>query len=262
MADDPTPSGKSKFDLGKQIGPLPVGGWIAVIVAGVGLAWYANKRQQAASTAAAPQPTTPTDVSGVIPLSPGGYQPANQNTTTATSPTFLTNDQWRSDVESKLLAQGNNPTLVDGALTKYLNGVQLTAAENAVVSVALTLDGPPPIAPILAPAPTPIAGPQSPGPSPITGGVGQLPRGVQTVATVLRHDGNGGYMMDSWGGIHPFSYPGRPLPPKPTNAPYWPGKPYAKSLQLFSDDSGGEVTDVLGKVHTFSIPPIPIAKSA
>lgn len=60
---------------------------------------------------------------------------------TADLPTPLTNGQWARQVIDGLLSKGDDPTLVNNAITKYLAGGALTTAEAAVVNQAITIYG-------------------------------------------------------------------------------------------------------------------------
>jgi hypothetical protein len=76
-------------------------------------------------------------------------------------------------------------------------------------------------------------------------------------------DGSGGYVLDGFGGLHPFRIGSGALPPKVTDAPYWNGWDIARSVAILPDGSGGYVLDGFGAVHAFTIhgpkpPPTPV----
>jgi hypothetical protein len=48
----------SSLDLSKQVGPLPLGAWLAVVAGGLGIAWYTRR-----NTTADPAPVV--DTSGI-----------------------------------------------------------------------------------------------------------------------------------------------------------------------------------------------------
>lgn len=56
----------------------------------------------------------------------------------------ITNEQWARMASDYLLGKGNDPILVQNALRKYLDGQPLTAAEQAIISLALQQVGSPP----------------------------------------------------------------------------------------------------------------------
>ena len=146
-------------NLGKQIGPLPLGVWIAAVGGGLGLAYFARKRSAAKVTPGALDAANlPADNTSTQPgagnLSPrqgdagdfGGNNPgAAQFGVTVAAP--QTNDQWMQLAERRLLGMGFAPLLVDHALTAYLYGGQLTVSDRAVVAEALLTAGPPPSTP-------------------------------------------------------------------------------------------------------------------
>jgi hypothetical protein len=68
----------------------------------------------------------------------------------------------------------------------------------------------------------------------------------------LLPSGKGGYILDGWGGLHPFGLNGNPAPPKPKWQPYWPGWDVARGVMLL-DDRSGYVVDAFGGTHSFSI---------
>jgi hypothetical protein len=63
-------------------------------------------------------------------------------------------------------------------------------------------------------------------------------------------DRSGGYILDGWGGIHPFGA-ARPV----TGNPYWRGWDIARDIHLSPDLTGGWIADGWGAVHPFSIVP-------
>jgi len=64
---------------------------------------------------------------------------------------------------------------------------------------------------------------------------------------MLQHVNSGGYVVNAWGGLHPFG--GAPaLMPRP---PYGPGLAYVQGGALQGDDLGGVVIDARGTVFSF-----------
>lgn len=162
------PDGKG-LDLGKMYGPLPLGGWAAVIAAGIGLGYYANRGKKPAATASSAGDSLlgggswdGVGLGGGIGL-PGGSAGGSG---AGAAPAITDNQQWMREASIRLVARGYDAFLVEQSLTKFLNAVQLNAAEQAIVNLALQLLGPPPIAPPLAPTPFPITPTPTPTPTP------------------------------------------------------------------------------------------------
>ncbi len=67
----------------------------------------------------------------------------------------------------------------------------------------------------------------------------------------LQHSGHpgAGYVLDGWGGIHPFG--GAPAVTKSTG--YWPGKDLTRGIVLLPNDTGGYVVDSWGGLHPFAV---------
>ncbi len=76
-------------------------------------------------------------------------------------------------------------------------------------------------------------------------------------------DGSGGFVLDGWGGLHPFHVNGSTAPLAAQGAPYWPGSDLARKVVIFSDGTGGYTLDAYGGVHPFGIngpSPVPATK--
>lgn len=166
--------------LGKMIGPLPLGGWVAVTGGGVGLAVLANRRrpEPAPATAAV---VTADDATGAPSYTPGVYTspipggaiglpdagtPAQP---VSVAPPPATNDEWARSALIQLVGRGFGAYAAQAALGAYLEGRQLTAEQAAIVEGALRYAGPPPYLPVTAPAPLPaqpVISPTVPAPPP------------------------------------------------------------------------------------------------
>lgn len=169
------------IDLSKQVGPLPVGAWIAVIGGGLGLAYY-TYRQQNSTTGT---PTTVTDTSGqpgVGDGSVGGWTSTQPSSGTTTAITYTTNEQWETACVNWLIAQGYDPVVADSAMRKYIAGNDPAPSlqERMLQSLALAKFGAPPspLPPSANPDPTipppPVVTPPPP-PPPVQTPPGWLP---------------------------------------------------------------------------------------
>ncbi|TMD84623.1 MAG: hypothetical protein E6I74_02300 [Chloroflexi bacterium] len=72
---------------------------------------------------------------------------------------------------------------------------------------------------------------------------------------VMLSDGTGGYVMDLYGGLHPFAVGSSPMPPTITNAAYWRGWAIARDIALAPGSTASNVAGVTldgwGGVHPF-----------
>lgn len=154
------------LDLGKQVGPLPLGAWVAVVGGGLGIAYYTNRSKSGGTTIT-------TDTSGVPGVGEGGSGLWTQLTPSGdapnSSPTPATNEEWGRSATNYLMAQGYDANVADSAVRKYLGAEPLTLQEYALIRFALVKLGAPPV-----PLPSPPAPPQGPVSTPTT------PPAVQT----------------------------------------------------------------------------------
>lgn len=152
------------LDLGKDIGGVPVVVLGGVVVAGLGIGIYFNRR--AANTAN--QPTQLTE-SGIGAGGTGGF--ADVNPPPPQDEPADNNEAWRIRATNWLIAQGSDPGTADTALRKYITGQSMDAVEYALVKSALLKfgvppeslpgpgnQGPPPVSLLAAKANTPPAG--------------------------------------------------------------------------------------------------------
>ncbi len=72
-------------------------------------------------------------------------------------------------------------------------------------------------------------------------------RGVASQA-----DGNGGYILGAFGGLHPFALAGA-APPAVRETAHWAGWDIARGLALRADGHSGYVLDGLGGLHPFGV---------
>jgi len=142
----------SGLDLGKQVGPLPLGAWLAVVAGGLGIAYYINKNAGKGGGTQIEEPTQGVLEPGV---GTGGqqfiYDPPQTGTPTPSG--FETNDQWARAAILYLLSEGKDPNKSTLALSKYIGEQALTNEEQALVGLAIAKLGPPPFLPVNPPNP-------------------------------------------------------------------------------------------------------------
>lgn len=126
-------------DLGKQVGPLPLGAWIAVVGAGLGIAYYTRK------SGTNEEPVVVDDTSGDpgVGQGAGGWQYVDPSSggQTQTTKEIETNVEWGRTVVNYLIAQGYNASVADAMVRKALVGQALNAQENALYIIALQAIG-------------------------------------------------------------------------------------------------------------------------
>ncbi len=69
----------------------------------------------------------------------------------------------------------------------------------------------------------------------------------------LTADGAGGYVLDGWGGVHPFAIGTSPLPAGVALSTYWLNRDVARSMVLTTDGTGGYTLAEDGTVAPFSV---------
>ena len=70
---------------------------------------------------------------------------------------------------------------------------------------------------------------------------------------VLLPNGTGGYVLDGYGGVHPFAVGSNPMPAGTSGGPYWNGWDIARGLVLLPNGTGGYVLDGYGGIHPFAV---------
>jgi len=162
------------MDLGKQIGPLPLGAWVVVVGGGLGIALWSRNNSAAAD------PTVVEDTSGDPGVGVGGSGMwSNLDVPTGDSSTGITyqsNEAWGQAAITYLIAQGYSAAVASSAITKALaggvdvNGSKMSIQEWSLWSLALAKLGSPPT-PVNVPPPTSVPGPvdNTPTPKPPTG---------------------------------------------------------------------------------------------
>ena len=168
-------------DLGKQVGPLPLGAWFVVVGAGLGLAYYSYRNQ----TPATPVNDTSGDpgvgdgsVGGWIPTTPGAAAP------TDAAPAITTNEQWGVAAINWLIGQGYPADVSDSAIRKYLagNDPKPSVQEYTLQRVALSHLGSPP-----QPLPPAVNDPPTSTPPPTGGGTTSPPPVVTPPPPTTKH---------------------------------------------------------------------------
>jgi hypothetical protein len=133
------------IDLGKQIGPLPLGAWIAVVGGGLGLAYYSYSKTGAGPTIVDDTGSQPGvgdgSVSQWTPTAPPSTSPGVGDDTAPT-----TNEAWGVRAINWLIAQGYDASESDSAIRKYLagNDPQPSVRQYVLQGLALTHFGSPP----------------------------------------------------------------------------------------------------------------------
>lgn len=159
-------SGIAGIDMGKQIGPLPTGAWVAAVGAGVGIMVWHKKNAAANASATADPGIDTSGVPGVGTGAVGGYVDNSTPTPTTPDTTAISdNNSWGKQATNYLIAQGYDPAVSDSAVRKYLASASLSVTEYALIKVALLKFGTPPeaLAQLPPDAPvTPVAGPPPP----------------------------------------------------------------------------------------------------
>lgn len=149
-------------DLGKQIGPLPLGAWLIVVAGGLGIALYT--RNQGSN-----EPEVVEDTGGVPGVGEGpGWTAVPPPSTAPVEPGdgIDTNDEWLREAVKRITAGGILPIDAERALSKYLAAQPLSSVERVIVNLALQLTGLPPVPPGVPitpdPGPTPGGTPRPP----------------------------------------------------------------------------------------------------
>lgn len=131
------------LDLGKQVGPLPLGVWILVGAGGLGLGYVIN-RNMARNAAAASEAPSNAQLTETGVGTGGGQFTYDPPTTGTGNATPVTNQSWGVQATNWLISRNTDPALADQAVRKYLSGLRLTVQEQAVMNLVLIQFGTPP----------------------------------------------------------------------------------------------------------------------
>lgn len=154
------------LDLGKQVGPLPLGAWIVVVGGGLGLAYYTSKTKVPSAEDDSAEDTS--DESGGTGTGPGWTAIAPPGTPVNTDQDKPeTNEEWSRIAIDGLTAKGYPAAVVNSAITKALmggtdySGNKMSVQEWAIWQMALTFYGTPPF-PVNVEPPSSVPGPTLP----------------------------------------------------------------------------------------------------
>jgi nucleoid-associated protein YgaU len=161
-------------DLGKQVGPLPLGAWIVVVGGSLGYLVYSRSRTPAGPVEVAAGPDAGVGVGGVGAV--GAYVPTDggMDTPASTVTGPETNQQWGMAAFNWLVGQGTDGATADTAIRQYLSGNSLSLQQNGLISQVLSkfgmtpedLPAAPPIPHVTPPKPAPKPAPRKPAPVP------------------------------------------------------------------------------------------------
>lgn len=161
------------LDLGKQVGPLPLGAWLAVVGTGLGIAYYTRNSGGGGTTVTRDTTTDPLTGEDATGTGPGWVAvPPPSSAPTGDAPP-QDNDEWGRLAINYLIAQGYDPALSQSAIGKALQGTKMSVREWTLWGIALRHMGAPPFAvdvvpPVSTPGPVtpPSAHPPAPTPAP------------------------------------------------------------------------------------------------
>lgn len=266
-----------KDQLGKMIGPLPMGAWLAIVAGGLGFAYYYRNQ----STAAAPVAMDDTTTDSGAGVGSGYVVDTSGTGSTSTAP--ADNDAWAAGAVQWLSAHAYDPLVASSAVSKYLAGESLSAQEAAMVRTVISQYGSPPSVPT---TPTPKTTAATPVFTPVTT---TTPKGVWYVKAAVRGRNNKGVStgptrpvgfkvtVAQWGQINGVMYaksqtfyypqsalqqanphpvkPPKPAPPHPTvkkpapkpQAPKAPAKPKVRTYTVKHGDT------LSGIAHKFGV---------
>lgn len=166
------------LDLGKQIGPMPLGAWIAVVGTGLGVALYTQRNGSAAPTVTRDTSDPLGSLSGEDAVGTGPGWVAVPPPTTAPGgqvAQITDNDSWGTYAINWLIAKGYDPALAQSAIAHALQGTSMSVREYALWALALAALGSPPYPVDIAPptaTPDPVIqppAPPAPAPAPALG---------------------------------------------------------------------------------------------
>lgn len=146
------------LDLGKQVGPLPLGGWIAVVGGGLAVGYFINRRGAESSA------TVESEEEAIVgePSGAGGgqfiYDPPTVVKPEEEEKEPDSNFDWSFRAKNYLTGlPGIDAVKAANAVERYLAGMSLSTTEKGWINLALAVLGPPPepITPVDIPDPKP-----------------------------------------------------------------------------------------------------------
>jgi hypothetical protein len=156
------------LDLGKQIGPLPLGAWLAVTAGGLGIAWYSMRDGGGIGTDEdIIEPEIVEDISGDEGVGEGGFVYTPPPVVTPGPTPIIDNDQWATEAIKYLIEQNYDSAMANQAITIALSGDRkLSAREWTLWRIALMKLGSPPFPVIVEQRPSTPVTPPKPKPKP------------------------------------------------------------------------------------------------
>ena len=132
-------------DMGKMVGPLPLGAWIVIVGIGVSVVVFTRRSGQIVEEPAIYNDTSP--VPGVGVGGSGMWQDltvptTSDNSTASATPTD--NDEWAKLGLNQAIGLGYNPTQSDYAIRQYLSGGVLDTQSTSIINSILRSLGAPP----------------------------------------------------------------------------------------------------------------------
>ncbi len=155
--------------LTREVGPLPVWGWLVALVGGVGVGFMITRGLGSGSGSGGRTPANSETGGSLVPGGSGAvggavglpFAPAIAGD--AVDDGFQDNTEWRAAALAALQATGQFGALeTDRALGLYLEGRQLDTGQAEIIERALDAVGMPPFPPAVAPAVNPPASTDTP----------------------------------------------------------------------------------------------------
>jgi hypothetical protein len=158
----------AEFDMGKKVGPLPMGAWIVVIAGGLFVGYMINKSMAKSASEATESQYAESGVgeggSQLIPAPPA-FAPSEEVPEE-------TNALWGRKATNWLNSIGFDGIQADEAVRRYLAGLPLIAQQKTMINQAIAHFGvpPEPLPPTEEPPPTQTPPPGTPAvkPPPVT----------------------------------------------------------------------------------------------
>ena len=134
-------------DMGKMVGPLPLGAWIAIVGIGVSVVVFTRRSD---SSQMVEDSTIYNDTSPMPGVGVGGsgmwqdltVPTTSDNSTASATPTD--NDEWAKFGLNQAIGLGYNPTQSDYAIRQYLSGGVLDTQSTSIINSILRSLGAPP----------------------------------------------------------------------------------------------------------------------